>query len=233
MREFRYDTAEKDKCWYLNGGCNKNHCGDDFCPRHYKMCFLTSAALLDGKQKYSTRLVPDTVDLPAFKRLKEIQTGIADFVAEGKNLLIYSANAGNGKTSWTTKLLLSYFNSIWATTDMKCRGLFISMPRLVIAMKENITSPNAYFQHVNDTVMGADLVLWDELNYKEWTQFEKEYLLNVISQRINEGKSNIYTTNYTLQEIEHRLRSRLFSRIYGQSEHIEFKGKDKRGWGNN
>lgn len=231
--DFEYDIKDKDKCWYLSGGCNRSKCGDDFCIRHYKMMYLTEMALLSGKQKYPIKLRPDKIDVPVFTRLKEIQNGIVDFVEEGKNLLIYSENAGNGKTSWTAKLLLSYFDKIWATTDLVCRGLFISMPRFVIAMKENITKPNEYFRHIDDSILSADIVVWDELNYKEWTQFEKEYLLGKISQRLSEGKSNIYTTNYSLPEIEKRLGTRLFSRIYGESEHIEFKGKDKRGWESN
>ena len=226
--EFTYDIKEKENCWYKKV-CQAECSPETFCTRHYKMSNLVSNALLEGKQRYSIPLFPEKVDLGAFTRLKEIQNDINNFVKDGKNLLIYSENCGNGKTEWAKKLLLSWFGSIWHSTDFGCRGLFISMPKLTQAMKENITRPNEYFQHINDNIVEADLVVWDEINYKEWTTFEQEYMLSVISQRIAIGKSNIYTTNFNLPTIEKRLGQRLASRIVGASELIEFKGADYRG----
>lgn len=226
--EFSYNVKEKENCWYkkvCQTECNE----DDFCIRHYKMSSLVHNALLEGKQCYSIPLYPEKVDLEAFTRLKAIQKDINNFVKDGKNLLIYSENCGNGKTEWAKKLLLSWFGSIWHSTDFECRGLFISMPKFTQAMKENITKSNEYFQFINDNIATADLVVWDEINYKEWTPFEQEYMLSAISQRIAVGKSNIYTTNFSLPVIEQRLGPRLASRIVGASETIEFKGADYRG----
>jgi DNA replication protein DnaC len=105
------------------------------------------------------------------------------------------------------------------------------MPRFVFAMKENLSSPNDYYQYVHENLLTADLVVWDEINYKEWTSFESEYMLNVISQRLSKGLSNIYTTNYDLETISKMLGTRLASRIIGCSEHVEFVGKDRRNVG--
>lgn len=225
--EYVYDTTSKKDCWYKKV-CQQNEC-ETFCIRHYKMDYLVTHATLEGKQRYSIPLFPDAVDRPAFVRLKEIQADINNFVTSGHNLLIYSVNCGNGKTEWAKKLLLSWFGSIWHTTEMECRGLFISLPKIIAAMKENFTKPNDYFQYINDNLLTADLVVWDEINYKEWTSFEQEFMLNVISQRVTMGRSNIYTTNYDLPNIEKRLGARLTSRIIGGSELVEFKGADKRG----
>ena len=226
--EFTYNSKDKESCWYKEI-CDKKYCGEcDFCVRHYKMDFLVNSAMLEGKQRYSVPLKPEAVDKDAFLFLRGIKEGINDFVKEGKNLLIYSVNTGNGKSEWSKKLLLSWFNSIWSQTDFTCRGLFVSMPKFVFAMKENISKPNEYFQYVNDNLVNADLVVWDEINFKEWTAYELDYMLNIISQRIAIGKSNIYTTNYGMDEISKRLGTRLASRIIGCSECVEFKGKDRR-----
>jgi DNA replication protein DnaC len=56
-------------------------------------------------------------------------------------------------------------------------------------------------------------------------------MLNVISQRLSKGLSNIYTTNYDLETISKMLGTRLASRIIGCSEHVEFVGKDRRNVG--
>lgn len=232
MFEYTYNNSDKDKCWYKDI-CNHSKCGENFCIRHYKMDALISMAMLEGKQRYpiQLKLDNDNADRDAFLKLKDIQKDIASFISAGKNLLIYSEKTGNGKTEWAKKLLLSWFDSIWAATDFECRGLFISMPRFMAAMKENITNPNDYYQYINENILKADVVVWDEINYKDLTTFEHDYILGIISQRIATGKSNIYTTNYNLPIIEQKLGTRLSSRIVGGSIKVEFKGKDKRCWG--
>lgn len=227
--EYNYNALTKNDCWYKKV-CQQDMCNaDTFCIRHYKMDYLVAHATMEGKQRYSIPLYPDSSDIEAFKHLKDIQNSIKEFVSDGKNLLIYSEHCGNGKTEWAKKLLLSWFGSIWHSTDFECRGLFLSVPKLMQSRQENISKPNEYFQYVNDNIMSADLIVWDEINYKEWSAYEQDYMLNVISQRISVGKANIYTTNYNLGAIEQRLGARLTSRIVGCSDIVEFKGKDKRG----
>ena len=209
----------------------------EFNLKDFKYNFLLDKATLVGKQREEKILLvgKDGLDTEAFRKLKEIQDNIYDFITEGKNLLIYSEFTGNGKTEWSKKLLFSWFNSIWFKTDLRCRGLFISLPRFINAMKSNITSPNEYFQYINSIVRDVDLVIWDELNYKELVSgkstFEHDYLLDVISYRHSIGKSNIYTSNYTLKEIASNLGTRLSSRIIGESINVELRGADKRSWG--
>ena len=84
---------------------------------------------------------------------------------------------------------------------------------------------------VSITASYVDDKLDSIVEYKDLSQFEHDYLLSVISQRISIGKSNIFTTNYSLPIIEQRLGTRLASRIIGSCIKIEFKGKDKRSWG--
>ena len=230
MDEFVYNVKEKDRCWYKSI-CDGSRCGENFCIRHYKMSCLTYMALLEGRYKYPIplKLYPDSPDRDAFLKLRGIQTNIKDFVNNGKNLLIFSKFTGNGKTSWAVKIGLSWLDAIWASTDLCCRCLFVSLPKLMSAMKENIGRPNEYFQYVNENIINADLVIWDEINYKDYTDFEYDFLLNIISQRMSLGKSNIYTTNYDLPEIEKKLGTRLSSRVIGGSIKVEMNGKDMRG----
>lgn len=230
MKDYLYDISSKDNCWYKDI-CDKSRCGECFCIRHYKMDCLVHMALLEGKLAHppQLRLDKNQIDLEPYKKLKDIQSDINNFVNNGKNLMIYSENTGNGKSSWAQKLLLSWLDSIWVTSEFECRGMFVSLPKLMNSMKENLTTPNDYFKYVNDNIRYADLVVWDELNYKDYTQFEYDYILDVINQRISEGKSNIFTTNYSLPVIEKKLGTRLASRVLGSSMLIEFKGADKRG----
>jgi DNA replication protein DnaC len=153
---------------YLFDQCNHKDCDKDFCIRKYKMDSLYSAALMTDSQKQHVvlKVDQDNTDLEQFKQLAGIEQNICKFVEEGKNLYLHSAYCGNGKSSWSIRLAQAYFNKIWARTDIKCRVLFISVPRFLLALKDNITAKNAYVDHIKDNVLEADLVIWDDIAAK-------------------------------------------------------------------
>lgn len=217
-----------EQCFLYNR-CNHVHCGDSFCMRRYKMERIYAKSLMSEKQREPIQLYQDKsgVDAIAFGKLAECCAGIEDFVAAGKNLYIHSDICGNGKTSWALKLLNCYANKAWPNSNGECVILFVSVPRLLLALKENISSKNDYAQFVLDHYLEADLVVWDDIAAKMATQFENDNLLRLINDRIYEGKSNIYTSNLSMLGLSQALDERLASRIKGSME-IELKGQDKR-----
>lgn len=225
-------------CCYLQTTCWKyqnkdNSCKDSaiFCPRLFRIDYLLEEALLSPKQKQHMTLVTDSdlTDNEQFVKLKQIQDNIESFVASGKNIYLHSTRCGNGKTAWSLRLIQSYINSIWFKSDLRCRALFLSVPRYLLSLKESITTPSPYVDHVKKNIFDADLVVFDEIGVKVATPFEHENLLNMISTRIDLGKSNIYTSNLTYSELSARMGTRLCSRIQHMSEDVELFGQDKRG----
>lgn len=217
------------KCFLYNM-CNHKDCDKDFCLRKFKMDTLYSKALMTESQKQhiTLRVDEDNTDLEQFKQLAEIEQNILTFVNEGKNLYLHSANCGNGKSSWSLRLVEAYFNKIWARTDLKCRALFISVPRFLLALKDNITAKSDYIDYIKENVLEADLVIWDDIAAKMGSEFELNHLLNIIDNRISLGKSNIYTSNLNRQQLYNALGKRLTSRIANMSLDIELFGADKR-----
>lgn len=217
------------KC-YLYDFCNHKDCNKDFCLRKYKMDSLYSAALITESQKQhvTLRVDNDGTDLEQFKQLAGIEQNICKFIEEGKNLYLHSSTCGNGKSSWSLRLVEAYFNKIWARSEAKCRVLFISVPRFLLALKDNITTKNAYVEYIKDNVLEADLVIWDDIAAKMGSEFELTHLLNIIDNRIAFGKSNIYTSNLNKQQLYAALGERLTSRIANMSIDIELFGTDKR-----
>lgn len=215
---------------YLRPVCNGKDCDKDFCLRKYKMDSLYSAALMTESQKQHLVLKVDAdgTDLEQFKMLAGIEQNICKFIEEGKNLYIHSANCGNGKSSWSLRLTEAYFSKIWARSEAKCRVLFISVPRFLLALKDNITEKNAYVEYIKDNVLAADLVIWDDIAAKMGSEFELTHLLNIIDNRLALGKSNIYTSNLNRQQLYTALGERLTSRIANMSIDIELFGSDKR-----
>ena len=215
---------------YLRAVCNGKDCQSDFCLRKYKMDSLYSAALMSESQKQhiTLRVDEDGTDLEQFKQLAEIERNIITFVNEGKNLYLHSSNAGNGKSSWSIRLIEAYFNKIWARSDGSCKALFISVPRFLLALKDNISNKSSYIEYIKDNVLNADLVVFDDIATKMGSEFELSHLLSIIDNRIALGKSNIYTSNLNRQQLYNALGERLTSRVANMSIDIELFGSDKR-----
>lgn len=221
----------RDTCWkYQNTDTTCREC-DIFCPRLFRMNYLFDESLMSIKQRQHTplRLDEDGTDREAFNRLKSIEDNIEKFVETGSNLYIHSPISGNGKTEWSLRLIQSYISKIWFKSDLRCRALFINVPRYLISLKESISTPSDYVDHVKKNIFNADIVVFDEIGIKAATTFEFENLLNFINTRIDLGKTNIYTSNLNSQELNDRLGARLYSRILNMSIDVEFKGLDKRG----
>lgn len=216
------------KC-FLYERCNHVDCNSSFCRRRYLMERIYNNSLLSDKQRehINLKVDADMTDLEEFKRLANICENIVDFVERGENLYIHSGTCGNGKTSWTLKMLESYANKVWPYAESGCVMLFVSVPKFILAVKENITNKNEYAQFILDNYLKADIVIWDDIATKTATQFEIDNLLRMINDRIYAGKSNVYTSNLDAAGLSAALDERLASRIRGSID-IELHGKDKR-----
>lgn len=224
------------QCWMLDT-CSKyktdSSCqaSDIYCPKLFKIDNLFENSLLSPTQRKRIvlRIDADGTDKDEFLKLKDIQNNIVDFVNNGKNLYLWSTNCGNGKTAWAERLIQVYINNIWYESSLGCKALFVSVPRFLLALKDNISTKSDYVEFIKEHVLDADLVVWDEVVIKSLTNYEHENLLNIINTRLDMGKSNIYTSNLSLDELYEKAGNRLYSRIINLSEVIQLKGKDKRG----
>lgn len=210
--------------------CNGVDCDKDFCMRKYRLDCLYDNSLLTDKQRQIGKLFTDEdgTDLHEFQRLADLEKKMDAFVDAGANLYLHSYNCGNGKTSWSIRLIVGYFNKIWYKSTFNCQALFISVPRYLLALKENISNKNDYAEFINKNVLDADLVVWDDIATKMGTEFELNHLLNIINTRMDNGKANIFTSNLGSKELANSLGERLASRICNKSIDIELHGSDKR-----
>lgn len=228
------ELITSDKC-YVRDGCKKqsqNTCNELFCIRLYKIDELYNNSLLTFTQRQPLKLMLDNnlVDEGAYTLLQSYQQNIVSFVESGNNIYIHSATSGNGKTSWAIKLIQAYIQKVWASSDLTCKALFINVPNFSRELKLNIQTPSEYIQHINKYASTADLVVWDDIGTKYASEFEHEQLISIIDTRIDNNKSNIFTSNIPPSELTHYLGERLTSRIIGLSKTIQFNGSDKRGW---
>ena len=219
-----------DACW-VKDRCKKYpNCGENFCIKLFKLNELCNMAMLTEEQRKKKKLWLDGngIDKDAFVFLKNIEDNVETFVTSGGGLYIYSYITGNGKTAWSLRILNSYLEKIWYKSDLKCRGLFINVPRFLISLKENIGEYNQYYNDVKNNILTADLVVFDEIGTKVATTFECEHLLSIINYRIDSGKANIYTSNLGPEELRKSVGDRMYSRIINTSTEVMFRGSDKR-----
>ena len=220
-----------ETCWMWNS-CSRKHCNDPSgCLILTKLNFLYKEANVPPYLRVKRTLVVDSdeSDLEAFRQLSLIQQNILSFVGEGKNLYIWSTQAGNGKTSWALRLLQTYFNKIWLNSPLRCRALFINVPFFLQALKDNISIKSEYISHIKENASQCDLIIWDDISNKIGTDFEINSLLSIIDSRLIQGKSNIYTSNVSPADLKNYLDIRLGSRIATASNCIQLVGGDKRG----
>ena len=222
---------ESKNCW-LKNNCKQLHCDDpNGCLILYKLDYLYNQAgvPINLRSNVTLRTDADGTDFEQFKLLRSIQDDILNFVDSGQQLLIHSKTCGCGKTSWSLRLLQTYFNKIWFRTSLECKALFINVPYFLLALKDNISNKSNYIEHIKNNVLTCDLVIWDDIGTKASSVFESENLLSMIDGRILNNKANIFTSNLNDAELHESLGDRLASRICNLGYNITFQGGDKRG----
>jgi DNA replication protein DnaC len=168
-------------------------------------------------------------DRLAFIRLQEIKDDIENWTKSGGNLYIYSDTFGNGKTSWAIKLMLAYFNKIWAGNGFRRRGIFVSVPEFIDRNREIINNRDEEFVKIREDLLKCDLVIWDDISSIKLTDFNHATLFNYIDARMLANKANIFTGNVDYEGMMKNLGGRLASRIWNGSEIVQFVDQDKRG----
>ena len=212
------DCIWKDVC------INKTDKCEESCIRYIQMSRLLELSNLPKLLRTPKKIMTRAEDEKEYYKLDAIKKNIKEFVDDGRNLFICSQYCGNAKTTWACKLMLAYFGAVWDNSYDVTRGLFVHTPTLVCDLRKFDDAPE-YIERIEE----ADLVIWDDIAFAGLTEYQNERLLQFIDNRINNGKSNIYTCNMiSMDELTSKLGLRLASRVYNNSEKIEFVGKDFR-----
>lgn len=179
-----------------------------------------------------TKLIPAKVDLQTFKELKSIKENIIDFVDEGKNLLICSTSAGNGKTTWATKIMKEYISKVDCKMfKHQTPALYINITNFLNEKKLAINDLelSAKVRDLETKILSSKLVIFDDLCVKDLSTYDMGQLYYWIDYRTSNMLSTIYTTNLLPKQLSKVLDARLYSRIVNYSEIKEFKDGDNRG----
>lgn len=226
--EYKFDEEE---CWYKNT-CpyykDKSICNPS-CIRYMEMHFLMNNSGIPKARQHPTILTPGAEDRASFLRLKNIKDNIVEFVDSGESIYIFSEGFGNGKTTWSIKLMQQYFDKVWNGNGFIPRGIFVNVPTFLTKIKEGISKKDTDFELLKSRIPKVDLVVWDDIAATKLSDYDHTMLLTYIDQRKLNGYSNIYTGNIKPDQLLSALGNRLTSRVYNDSVTVEFKGVDRRG----
>lgn len=213
----------KMDCWYER--VCQNECSN-LCLRYNEMKYLMDNSDVPPNRQIPDKLVPENVDRKAFEQLNDIRLDVGNFVKNGENLYIWSIHTGNGKTSWALKILLRYFNDIWAGNGFRVRGKFVHVPTLLIKLKD---FNNPLSDEYKSAILDCDLVVFDDIASTGISQYDLSQLLVYIDHRSLYGKSTIFTGNIAPKDLQSVLGERLASRVTARNTtKIELKGADRR-----
>ena len=226
VADVQYSEDRIEECWYVNV-CN-NTCSLN-CVRFLEMQHLMESSRLPKAKQRPIQLIPEDIDFDAFTELAKIKDNIVDFVNSGKCLYIASEYNGNGKTSWSIKLLLKYFDQVWAGNSFRCRGVFVHVPTLLLRLKDfDNKKDDADLNDLKRDLLLADVVVWDEIGSDYLSNYDLTQLLTFLDQRDLEEKTNIFTGNLLDDDLRKKVGAKLHSRIWNGSIKIIFKGSEDR-----
>ncbi|MEE3344908.1 MAG: hypothetical protein VZS44_12495, partial [Bacilli bacterium] len=193
--------------------------------RYNQMRSLLELSNLPKNRQRKTQIFPIEIDEKVFDKLEEAKNDIVNIVNNGGNIYICGDKTGNGKTTWAIRLMLKYFDMVWANSYDTTRGLYVHVPTFFLDVK-NFENRPEYIDRIEE----ADMVIWDDLAATDMlTNFEHEHLLRYIDSRINNNKCNIYTSNITDRyKLIDLIGNRLASRVYNCSTIYELHGGDVR-----
>ncbi len=137
---------------------------------------------------------------------------------ESPNLL-FLGDAGLGKTHLTLAIVGGLIEKGFMPIYGSAENLFLQLE------KEKFTGEN---RGAYEMMIGADLLVIDDLGAEMTTQFSKSALYNLVNTRILSGKPTIINTNLSMKEIEARYTARISSRLIGNFDAYRFIGEDIR-----
>ena len=144
---------------------------------------------------------------------------VQNFDEEYTNLYLYG-NSGLGKTFIShciAKDLLDKGNSV----------IYQTATDLIDSIRNNKFNQNIQ-KNIVEYLYECDLLIIDDLGTENLTEFANNELFNLINRRLMNRKSNVISTNLSLNELQGRYNSRLTSRIMGNFTFLKFVGEDIR-----
>lgn len=155
-----------------------------------------------------------------FPENSALPAAVTDAIYGNKNLFL-TGSTGTGKTHLAVAILRARIERT------KTRGMFVSMPELMVRMRQAIKHHND--DDLLDEISGQHHLVLDDLGVERPTDYSLERLYMIIDRWYRAQKGGlVLTSNRPLGWIAEKLDDRLASRIAGMCDVFAIEGADKR-----
>ena len=112
--------------------------------------------------------------------------------------------------------------------DIQRMPLFISVPELLLEIRDTFQSDGISEKAVIDKYSMVDLLILDDLGVEKASDWVLQTLYTIMDRRYREELRTVITSNLGIEEIQEKLDDRIASRIVGMCRVCILKGKDRR-----
>ncbi len=138
-----------------------------------------------------------------------------------KGGLLFFGSCGVGKTHLAAAVAHRYLG--------QRAVLFISCPEFLLELREEIQSVKKEKQRfLFSLARNAQILVFDDIGAEKSSEWVQETLFVLINHRYEQMLPTIFTTNYTLDELDLRLGKRITSRLVEMCRSIRMTGEDWR-----
>lgn len=215
-----------NNCWYAANCPQVNADCEMDCEKNKEMKFLiANCGLVNADELAQTKLIPAPEEEQEYEELQGIRVNITDFVNSGENLFISSKETQVGKTTWSTKLMLRYFNDIWFENNLKISGYLIHVPTFLNKARFFEYQNTDEFELTEANIKEANLVIWDDITSLRLSDTLQGIMNTYIDFRFLMKKSNIFN-GLLIPDMSTQLGKKLADRLIKDSIHIQLQGEN-------
>ena len=143
-----------------------------------------------------------------------------DRYMEDKGLYVWG-KAGVGKTVLACSIAKEFIKAGWPVE-------YISSPKFIMQLQDLYRNTNESAYSKLEYVSNIPLLIVDDIGAEKLTDFVKQSFYFIINEREQWERNTIITSNYSLDDLDMYIDSRISSRIAGACEVVELTGKDRR-----
>lgn len=176
-------------------------------------------------ENFSLQYYQDPADKQRMKQVLDTALRYVELYSDQKSQnMLFFGQTGLGKTHLSSAIAKRLIDRGFDVLYETAQNLFGDFED----ERFNRTYNTGMDEKKTDRYFECDLLIIDDLGAELSNQFTAACLYNLINTRQNAGKSCIINTNLTLNEIEKRYSQRIFSRLCGQYQVLQFTGRDVR-----
>jgi DNA replication protein DnaC len=191
-------------------------------------------ARIGVNRKYRTKTLGNFIPDADPAALKVAQHMVSEFLTgERPSLYLYSERPGESIApgSGKTHLAVGIIHTLALNPAVRLEDLgFVFVPRLLLEIQATFKHPEKSELEVVKKYAEPELLVWDDFGAEKLSDYAARTLYTILYER--EGRSNVFTSNLSLADVEARDPSgytqRITSRIAGDARIVRMTGPDRR-----